>query len=66
MTSEQGPFILASNDGDWFVIPKSREADFDRWTQLATDNEESWVTPSYAKPVGGSPCRVFFNSYVIS
>lgn len=63
---EQGPFILAYNDGDWFVIPKSRESDFDKWTQLPTDNEEAWVTPPYAKQVGGSPSRVWFNSYVIS
>lgn len=62
---EQGPFILACNDGDWFVIPKARETDFDKWTQLPTDDERSWETPPYAERVGGNPSRIEFDSYAL-
>lgn len=60
---EQGPYILAQTDGDWFVIPAAREADFDAWV-----GSEEWTNgndPAYAKRVGGSPSLVKIFSYRI-
>ena len=65
-TSRPGPYILACNDGDWFIIPKSCEAEFDKWVQRPTDDERSWETPSFAKRIGGCPSRVQFDSYSIA
>ena len=61
--SRTGPFILVTdNDGHRYVIPKSQQADWDRWLRIPSDDERAWEPPAYADSVGG---LVSFPSYTI-
>jgi hypothetical protein len=64
-TNEAGPFVLVQADGDWYVIPKSREGDFSKWSELPSDNEDAWRPPQYAERVGGAASLVVFPTYMI-
>lgn len=61
--SDVGPYRLASDDdGHWYVIPVLLEGAFEAWVDAADPYVES---PPWAKPVGGCPTLVQFNTYEI-
>lgn len=67
---EQNPnkeyyFLSQDNDTHWFVIPLSKEKEWDEWCNIPTDDERSWEAPKYAREIGGSPSLVKFGSYHI-
>jgi hypothetical protein len=61
---EPGPYILTNDDdGHHYVIPKSRESDWERWVR--SKEWELGQAPAYAEEVGGAPSLVTFPSYTI-
>lgn len=60
-------FLSMDNDSLWFIIPVSRQKDWEDWTDLPEDSEEAWSapTPTWAKQIGGSPTRVTFTDWTI-
>lgn len=64
MKKEPGPYILeADDDGHHYVIPASRQEDWNDW--VGSHAYQDGIVPDYAEAVGGSPTLVEFDNYVI-
>lgn len=62
-----GRFFLAQDDDcHWYVVPSDRQAEWDAWRAIPTDDERSWTPPDFARQVGGSPTLVTFTDPVIA
>lgn len=57
--------LVTDNDCHWYIIPADQLIEWGAFLHLSPDDEESWNVPKWAKPVGGSPCRLTFTNPVI-
>ena len=44
----------------WYIIESDKREEWDKWCALDEDDEASWETPEFAKPVGGCISGVVF------
>jgi hypothetical protein len=58
-------FLDSDDDGHWFVIPTSSRKAWEMWRNLPDTDENSWNTPDYAQPVGGSPSALVTFAYPV-
>lgn len=61
----QDYILVQDNDFHWYVIPDSKEEEWNKWCEIDSGDEESWDVPEYAVMVGGSPSLVKFKKYWI-
>lgn len=55
-------FILSQdNDCHWYVVPVSKQDEWEAWLEIPEDDERAWNVPDFAQPVGGSPRLVTFS-----
>jgi hypothetical protein len=56
-------FFLDSDDsGHWYIIPAKKEKEWQKFIDSNEDDEGSWDTPVWAKPVNGHPSQVLFEN----
>jgi len=58
-------FLSRDNSGHWYVVPVSKQAEWDAWLEIDEDDERAWTAPDGVVPVCGSPCLVRFTSWRI-
>lgn len=56
-------FLDNDNDGHWYIIPVDKISEWEEWSNLSEDNEDSWDTPDFAIPIGGSPTLITFEKW---
>jgi hypothetical protein len=64
MTTERY-FLDSDNDGHWYVIPESKQQEWDDWLDLPDDDPKAWTPPEGVSEVGGSPSLVKFTGFEI-
>lgn len=65
MKSKDGEsyFLDSDNDGHWFIVPLSKNEEWDKWQDIDCDDEARWTVPNFAIPVNGHPGRVIFKEW---
>jgi|GEM_PF-3070965 len=58
-------FLSQDNDSHWYVVPRSKQKEWEAWLDIPEDDEASWDVPSFAEEVGGSPELVSFSKFSI-
>lgn len=53
--------LAQDNDSHWYVIPVSRQQEWDNWTELDPEDARAWNVPAFAQRVGGSYSLVTFS-----
>lgn len=43
-------FISSDDSGHDYLVPVDRREDWDRWREIPSDDERSWIVPLYAVP----------------
>ena len=54
--------LVQDQSAHWYLIPKSKEKDWNKWSNLPEDDERTWDVPKYAVCIGGSPSMVSFEN----
>jgi hypothetical protein len=52
--------LVQDNDSHWYVIPEGKQAEFNAWLEIDSDDERAWDAPEFAHAVGGAPSAVSF------
>ncbi len=55
-------FFDQDNDGHWYLIPAERFKEWEAFTELDPDSEESWDVPIWANRLDGGPNLVTFEN----
>lgn len=55
-------YFLDSDDGHWYIVEENSRKQWNKWRNLNSDDEKSWVTPKFAKSIGGAPNNVIFEN----
>ena len=58
--------LAQDNSSHWYVIPASREIDWEAFCDIPEDDERGWDVPSWAIAVGGSYAQVTFRDWVVA
>jgi hypothetical protein len=58
-------FIDSDNSSHKYIVPKSREAEWNAWQNLGEDDSRAWTAPDWAVPLGVPVSRVTFPDYEI-
>lgn len=53
-------FLDQDESCHWYLVDADYRTEWDAWTSLDSDNEESWNPPHYAEMLGGHPNQVEF------
>lgn len=53
-------FVDQDSDCHWYLVKASKREQWNRWTDLDSDDPKSWNAPEYAKALGGSPAMITF------
>lgn len=53
-------FLDQDQSSHWYVVPLSRQEEWQAWCNLDEDDEASWDEPEYAVRVGGAYTLVTF------
>lgn len=53
-------FLDQDCSSHWYVVPRSRQAEWDAWTSIDEDDPKAWNAPEWAARIGGSPTLVTF------
>ncbi len=61
--SDKPRFFLAQDQScHWHIVDASKRTEWEAWNTLDEDDENGWVTPLFAKMLGGNPSRVEFEN----
>lgn len=60
-----GYFLAQDNDCHWYIVPRTKEGEWNVWQNLDSEDEKSWTVPLFARKVGGSPSLVTFFNYTL-
>lgn len=55
--------IVSDDDGHWYVIPAAMAGRWLVW--VVSEEAELGRVPKWAKPINGSPSRVWFKEFTI-
>jgi hypothetical protein len=53
-------FFMDTYDGDHYIIPVDRAAEWNEWLEIPDDDERSWQVPDFVYAIGGCPTQVQF------
>jgi hypothetical protein len=58
-------FLSQDQSSHWYVVPVSKQEEWEEWNDLHEDDPKSWDAPEWATPVGGSYVLVTFTDFEI-